>query len=83
MTLLRPIRPLPYQPTGEDLRKLLKQYGCRRRRAAEIMDVKHITIERYALPWASKNKRIIPRVRWRYLVSQLEAEYQAKVRTAI
>lgn len=56
MTLVRTVRPLPYRPTPEALRKLMRQYGLTRRTAARLMRVAPSTLDRYVA-----GRRRIPR----------------------
>ncbi len=58
-------------PTGFELRKFLKKHQITRRRAAELIHVTTVQMDRYCLPTHSPNYRPMPPGLWELL--QLKA----------
>jgi hypothetical protein len=71
MTLERAIRMPKSIPTAAELRALLREYGLRRWRGAQMMRVSETSMARYLLPPTSKNAKRIPQIRWDIMMVEI------------
>ena len=58
-------------PIPQRIRRLLKDYGLPRWKAARVLGVALITFNRYCLPVTSRQNHAMPQHRWRALVDHL------------
>lgn len=73
MALFRPIRPLPIKPTREKLRRLMNEYGLKRRTIARLMRCTPSTVDRYLLPEGATGSQAIPLGRFELLLMKAQA----------
>jgi len=67
MSIERTIRTPPVIPTAVEIRALLREFGMKRWRAAQIMCVSESTMKKYLKSATSRYRLAIPLIRWRAL----------------
>lgn len=73
MALIRVIRLPPVRPTREKLRKLMNEYGLKRRTVARLMRCAPSTVDRYLLPEGTTGAQAIPLGRFELLLMKAQA----------